>query len=142
MGQRGTKKIYVQVELTVPQDNADNDSPLQMANELMSHGRLTITVAENGRIAQDDEHVAVLTGLMTREQGLKLVIVGHEMQPTTASIEQRMKSSLSYAHQFKTALVSAGVEEERLSVYGIGPLAPSSGKNPPRLEILVLPRPD
>lgn len=91
----------------------------------------------NSKIQIKSAHSRALVQVLGVKSTWKLALVGHEYTPMSLSVQQ--KKSQAYADQLKAALVSEGVDEKRLSTYGMGSLAPAGkGDRSARVEVVKL----
>ena len=132
VGQRGTRKIYVQVEqIQVSGDGVDRDKGAAAA--ISSAGQFTYYADEERLPAL----AATVAELMASQPDMRLVIVGHAPLNDDETVVAAQQRSQSLAADLQAALVEAGVATERVDAYGVGPLAPGAVQGRQRLELMT-----
>lgn len=140
---RGNKRVYVQLEvLTSDESNRFQaaSNPATLVKQLTRDG---FTVFSGLRFAPTQSlslapaHVKALAQALAEAPQMNVALVGHNYAPQ--SLSQQREQSLGYAEQLKRALVSEGVAEKRLQVYGLGGLAPAGrGDAEARVDVVLL----
>lgn len=143
---RGNKRVYVQVDIlhsdqvNKPEIASDPDtlSRLLWASGYYLFPDLVIQNSKgNTTLDIRKGHLQALTNLLQRQAGLQIALVGHDYSPV--SLAQQQQDSLAYAEELKAALVKNGIEAKRISVYGLGSLAPAGRKfQRARIEVVRL----
>ncbi|MFT5719789.1 MAG: outer membrane protein OmpA-like peptidoglycan-associated protein [Motiliproteus sp.] len=129
---RGTNRVYAQLDLIEPQrseswSTADVIATLvQGARVFRQPGQLTLTPTEMEALRQR----------MLDQPTLELILVGHSDQGRTQ--EQQRTVALQLAETFRQQLVSQGLDETRLGVYGVGSLAPAYDLAVPKQRVELL----
>lgn len=143
---RGNKRVYVQVDI-LHSDKARAGTfatnPNTLASILEGEGFYIfpgLVSDQNGRpqLQINQEHVDTLVKVLEREAQWKIGLVGHDYH--TADLARQQEHSRQYAEQLKAALVAQGVAVDRLTVFGLGSLAPAGrGDLSARVEVVLLP---
>ena len=125
VGQRGTRKIYVHVQLVIA---AGNDAPT-FANLLGS-----------GAIIFDESthQIEALRAFLNSDPSHHIAVVVHgggALDTEVALSETRQR-----AERVRRRLIDEGIAAARLSAYGVGPLAPVPGKPASRTEFVSIAR--
>lgn len=89
----------------------------------------------NGTPSVSSESVTLLHNLLSENARLVIRIVGHDYEQ--GSVTDRERRSLSYAQSVRDALVEKGVAANRLSIHGVGSLAPAGKVEKSRVEIVI-----
>ena len=128
---RGNRRVYAHIEW-LQTSNKLNESVAPSGDEISSNFQdlgyyivRGVGVVEN-RIVIDQEHLQAIVDAMRKNRRLNFHIVGHSY--ANRPLEQQQELSLDYAQQFQALLVQQGIAAPRLSVYGVGSLAPA-GQN-------------
>ena len=137
IGQRGTRKIYVHIETTITSNASPIVDEVTISSALLSRGRYVILLAEGS--SDFDSTVETVARSMHKNQQIRLTLVAHDNLQPGETVKQGQQRTLRLSESVRSALVSAGIAEDRLSAYGVGPLAPLESKESPRLELLVIP---
>ncbi len=89
-------------------------------------------------LPNENKQLDTLAAALKRDVRLRIAVVGHASGPESVEILKNL--SLLRAKQVLAQLEELGVEPERLTAYGVGPLAPpASIQNArDRIEIVVL----
>lgn len=136
IGQRGTRKIYVHVETTITSPESQVADEVAISAALTSQGRYVISLAEGD--TNIDSIVEAVAKSMNNNRRISLTLVAHDNLQDGETIKQGQQRTLRLSESVRSALVSAGIAEDRLSAYGVGPLSPLEDKDSPRLELLVI----
>ena len=136
IGQRGTRKIYVHVETTITSLESPIADEVAISAALTSQGRYVISMAEGD--TNIDSIVEAVAKSMNNNRRIRLTLVAHDNLLDGETIKQGQQRTLRLSESVRYALVSAGIAEDRLSAYGVGPLSPREDKGSPRLELLVI----
>jgi hypothetical protein len=142
VAQRGTRKIYVHEEtITVVPGGADKESLL---GKLKTTGRIIfpmkeISMTDMGREINDI--VEELVDLLNEDATINVTLVAHDAIRQGESTEDSRQKTLRLANTVKSGLIESGVKADRLEAYGLGPLAPLTSNDEPRLEVLIIPSP-
>lgn len=144
---RGNRRVYLQLDLVkVGADEAEltATTPQTLAELLRERDyfvvpgfELTGSAAE-WELSLPESHLEALVELLDAQDTWRLALVGHDYAGYTQ--EQRQRDSAAYAEQLKQALVNRGVDENRLTVHGLGGLAPAGkADRSARIEVVRLP---
>ena len=136
IGQRGTRKIYVHVETTITALESPIADDVAISTALKLQGRYVISLAEGD--TNIDSIVEAVAKSMNNNRRIRLTLVAHDNLQDGESVKQGQQRTLRLSESVRSALVSAGIAEDRLSAYGVGPLSPLDNKFSPRLELLVI----
>ena len=136
IGQRGTRKIYVHVETTITSLESPIADEVAISAALTSQGRYVIPLVEGD--TNIDSIVEAVAKSMNNNRRIRLTLVAHDNLLDGETIKQGQQRTLRLSESVRSALVSAGIAEDRLSAYGVGPLSPREDKDSPRLELLVI----
>ena len=136
IGQRGTRKIYVHIETTITSLKSPIADDVAISAALTSTGRYVISLAEGD--TNIDSIVESVAKSMNNNRGIRLTLVAHDHLQDGETIKQGQQRTLRLSESVRSALVSAGIAEDRLSAYGVGPLSPLEDKDSSRLELLVI----
>lgn len=145
--QRGNRRVYVQLDIL----QSDKDSagviaatPDTLIRLLESRGFYlypdVIVDTDSGaaQLKLSETHLQTLVSVLQRKPEWKLALVGHDYHAMSLAAQQ--KASLVYAEQLQQALQAAGIAADRLSVHGLGGLAPAGrGDLSARVEVVLLP---
>ncbi|MBY4678709.1 DUF4892 domain-containing protein [Marinobacterium arenosum] len=107
--QRGNRRVYLHLDLLQPEKT-------DLVDQLRRQGYV--------RWPDGDDPAQLVAYLKKQDRPLWLVGHSRKQQPPQASIEQ----SRQLAQQVAEQLIDAGVEAERLQVFGVGALVPSAVK--------------
>ena len=135
VGQRGTKKIYVHVQITSTVEKQSRLAKGTLFESLDSHGRFVI---QTRNFVLEGDLVADLVEFMKSNESSKLLLVSHDSLQKSESIEDGMQRTLRFAESVRSALVDAGISKERIQAFGVGPLSPLEGGRDSRLEFLLV----
>jgi len=131
---RGNKRVYTQVDLLAPEAGSFRDvavNPDTMLTQLKQLGVVelsTLKFDEQDKLTANTEaQLESVAAALQKNSRLKLYVVGH-LQINEILVTQQQRS-LARAQSVVDVLVQRGIEAERLSAQGVGPLAPikSSG---------------
>jgi hypothetical protein len=134
VAQRGTRKIYVHVQVVRISENDDGLDNL--FGQLSNTGRVVIPLKNSDH--DIEPVVSELGSLLDREEKLHITLVVHDILKTGEMIEDSKQRTLELAELVKSRLIEAGISQDRLDAYGLGPLAPAESGDQFRLEVLVL----
>ena len=135
VGQRGTKKIYVHVQITSTVEKQSRSTKGTLFESLDSHGRFVI---ETSNVVLERDLVEDLVEFMKLNEPSKLTLVSHDSLQKSESIEDGMQRTLRHSESVKSALVDAGISKERIQAFGLGPLSPLGDVRTLRLEFLLI----
>lgn len=135
VAQRGTRKIYVH-EQVIRISAVDRFAP-DLSADLMATGRIVIPLTSTEQSI--DDIVDELATLLNKNRSLNVTLVAHDSMHVGESIEDSTKRTLIFAESVKSGLIISGIASERLDAYGLGPLAPLTSVDSPRIEVLVIP---
>ncbi|MCY4533531.1 MAG: DUF4892 domain-containing protein [Gammaproteobacteria bacterium] len=122
---RGTRKIYVHIETTRPSVTVTTRDT--QANQ----GRFVFT--DNNRT----EIISTIARLLAEDEGLKLHLVVHQGLLPGQEVTDVVSQTQKIGEQIKLDAASGGIPGDRITVNGIGPLAPDSEYGTNRIEILA-----
>lgn len=122
---RGTRKIYVHIETTRPSGTVATE------NTLADQGRFVFT--DNNRA----EIISTIASLLAEDEGLKIHLVVHQGLEPGKQVTDVVSQTQKVGEQIKLDAASGGILADRITVNGIGPLAPNSEYGANRIEILV-----
>lgn len=144
--QRGNKRVYMQIDVL----HVDSEIELGVASSVDS-----IIKAMNASgyyvfpdlIADDKKgeakvnikpaHLQALVDALAQKPDWQIAIVGHDY--SVDNLAQQQKKSHIVAEQVHASLKKAGITEARMSVYGVGSLAPAGrGDRTARVEIVLI----
>lgn len=129
---RTNRRIYAYIEIIetggeLPPINAiEPDAVLSLLREDGSVVLPSINFDEDDRLSADTD-IAYLVQIMESDPELSVYVVGHLGGEGPLSMLQQR--SLARARALQDALVAAGIDAERLSAQGLGPLSPSCRGN-------------
>lgn len=143
---RGNKRAYVQLEvlhLNKVNEFGVASSPETLNKLLNTNGYfvfpdLAVSNSQGGAQLQIKQaHIQALVSLLNAQPNLKLALVGHDYSAGT--VEQQQQASKINAEKIKSALVTAGVNAQKLQAFGLGSLAPAGrGDRKARVEVVKL----
>lgn len=139
VGQRGTKKIYVHVQIT---DGAETSSAFtkgSLSAALKTRGRYVITTED---FILKSSLIAEIADFMKVNRQSKLTLVSHDSLQKGEFVEDGLKRTLRLSDSVRSTLVAAGISKDRLQAFGVGPLSPLDAGHNSRLELLVIRRTD
>lgn len=127
---RGNKRVYTQLDVLQPKAGSFRQlsvNPDTILAQLKQQGMVTLSNLQfdgKDNVTSDAESLldSVIAALQ-RNTRLKLYVVGHLREKQTLKILQQR--SLSQAQSVVDLLVQKGINSERLSAQGVGPLAPT-----------------
>ncbi len=122
---RGTRKIYVHIETTRPSVTVTTRD--KQANQ----GRFVFT--DNNRA----EIISTIARLLAEDEGQKLHLVVHQGLLPGQEVTDVVSQTQKVGEQIKLDATTGGIPEDRITVNGIGPLAPDSEYGANRIEILA-----
>lgn len=135
VGQRGTKKIYVHVQIIGTVEKQSKSAKETLVGSLESHGKFVIPATD---FLLESDLVADIVEFMKLNEQSKLTLVSHDSLQKGESIEDGMQRTLRHAESVKSNLVDAGISKERIQAFGVGPLSPLDDGQASRLELLVI----
>ena len=103
---------------------------------LASRGRYVIVLSAGDM--EFDSIVDAVAKSMNNNLQMNLTLVAHDNLQNGETVQQGQQRTLRLSESVRSALVSAGIAEDRLSAYGVGPLSPLENEDSPRLELLVI----
>ncbi len=122
---RGTRKIYVHIETTRPTDLVSTED----------------TLADQGRFVFTDDNTAeiisTIARLLAEDEGLKIHLVVHQGLLPDQEVTDAVSQTQKVGEQIKLDAASGGISGDRITVNGIGPLAPNREYGDNRIEILI-----
>ena len=136
IGQRGTRKIYVHIETTIISIGPKEVDEVSISAALASRGRYVIVLSAGDM--EFDSIVDAVAKSMNNNLQMNLTLVAHDNLQNGETVQQGQQRTLRLSESVRSALVSAGIAEDRLSAYGVGPLSPLENEDSPRLELLVI----
>ncbi len=124
--QRGNKRIYFHADYLLPLSQDLNFAPSAevIARRFYRDGQIEVSGLsfEEGDTQVSEPHIRALAGALNQQPFRSLTIVGHDFAAGTGD-EQRQRS-IAYARVVYEALVSHGVQPKRMTIEGVGGLAP------------------
>ncbi len=135
VGQRGTKKIYVHVQITSPVEKQSKFTKGSLVDLLESRGKFVIPTRD---FLLESDLVADIVEFMRQNGQSKLTLVSHDALQKGESIEDGMRRTLRHSESVRSNLVDAGIGKERIQAFGVGPLSPLDDGQASRLELLVI----
>lgn len=137
---RGNKRVYLRVDrLVLPEQSGSAGRSDGLSKPLLVFKKGRATLAQN--TIRDKNWFAALRAAMGPEKRLR--IVAHQYNSTgdgTAhSVEALLSASQRAAESLRDELLQAGVSANKVSAYGVGPLAPeANGDRRARFDLFVL----
>jgi hypothetical protein len=135
VGQRGTKKIYVHVQIISGIEKQPKLTMGTLFESFESHHRFVI---QTSNFVLERDLVEDLVEFMKLNEPSKLTLVSHDSLQKSESIEEGMQRTLRYSESVRSALVDAGISKERIQAFGVGPLSPLDDVRTSRLEFLLI----
>lgn len=145
---RGNRRVYVQLDLVrTPKTDGQmlSSNPATFRHNLAeSHffvlpGFEVTGTEDEWSVSVPGTTLEALAAVLRQEPDWRLALVGHDYAAKTVAAQQAQ--SLEYAEKVRAALTARGVSEGRLSVYGLGSLAPAGrGERSARVEVVRLPQ--
>lgn len=135
VGQRGTKKIYVHMQITSTVEKRSKFTRGSLVDSLESHGKFVIPTRD---FLLESDLVAGIVEFMKLNEQSKLTLVSHDSLQKDESIEDGMQRTLRHSESVRSNLVDAGISKERVHAFGVGPLSPLDDGQVSRLELLVI----
>ncbi|WP_347329544.1 DUF4892 domain-containing protein [Marinimicrobium locisalis] len=147
---RGNGRVYIQLDLVrTPEDSSQTLAldpaifrhNLQQAHFFVLPG-LEVTGSEDEwEVSVSSSAIEALAALLRQEKHWRIALVGHDYGAGT--LEEQKAHSLAYAKKVRQTLKEKGIDEERVSVYGLGGLAPAGrGERNARVEVVRLAQDD
>jgi outer membrane protein OmpA-like peptidoglycan-associated protein len=126
---RGNKRVYTQLDVLQPTAGSFRQlsvNPKTILAQLLQQGVVTLPTLEfddKDKLTSDTgASLASVIAALQKNTRLKLYVVGHLREKQTLDVLQQR--SLTQAQSVVELLVKKGINSERLSAQGVGPLAP------------------
>lgn len=130
---RGNQRVYVQMDvLSIDKEQEELFTKAQGVSPVLAEKNISIGVSLE--VDQDIRIVDYVKSKLQEKATLRILLVGH-FSDRQRSIDEQIKMAKDYASGWQAYLLTQGIPSERMSVYGIGPLAPANGKED-RVELL------
>ncbi len=127
---RGNRRLYAYIEVVEVAGSGETDSPPLNLNVLQESGSLVIEgldFDDQDRIGLDSG-IDELARLLQANPTIRLYVVGHMggggPETGAGALNDLTVRSLSRANQVRERLINQGIDPDRLSAQGVGPLAP------------------
>lgn len=143
---RGNRRVYVQLDLvrtqtgghqTLAMNPATFRHNLQESRFFVLPGLEVTGSGGDWQVSVSDGAIEALAALLRQEPQWHIALVGHDYGVGT--LEEQKTHSLQYAETVREALVKKGVDDKRVSVHGLGSLAPAGrGERSARVEVVRL----
>jgi hypothetical protein len=135
VGQRGTKKIYVQLEAIVGQQDPETAAPASAIDYLNRQGRYVIS---GDSFVLNESDLVEIKEFMDSNLQFELAIVVHDVLQIGEIVSDAIRRTERRSESIGAVMAGAGIDSDRLQSFGIGPLAPSASHSASRIELLVL----
>jgi len=140
---RGNKRVYTQLDLLKPQQGSFRELSVNPDTVLAQFKQQGIFELANLEFDDQDKLTGNTTVLLDsviaalqKSSRLKLYVVGHLR--TDQGLELLQQRSLTRAQSVVDVLVQSGIDSQRLSAQGVGPLAPvNQGGGVDRIGLVV-----
>lgn len=137
---RANRRLYAHIEIVEGDSAAATPVSEFQYQRLIDYGSLRvtdITFSEQDQL-EDERGIIEVLQLLQEYPELRVYIVAH--LDGTAPLDQLLARSLARANQIRSRLVSEGVDPDRISAQGVGPLAPGcdTGNCARRIEIVAI----
>lgn len=137
--QRGNKRIYLQLDWLVPKTQDLTFVPTEevVAGALYRDKQVEIRGLgfSQGNIAINRDYLKSYAQAVNRQPFRKLLLVGHDYHPGGEGDQQTR--SLAHAQAVMETLIELGVQSKRMTVKGVGSLAPTTPSAQGRVVILL-----
>lgn len=135
VGQRGTKKIYIQVQITNSTKEGSRFIEGSLIDALQTRGRFVIKTED---FLLEGELIREVAEFLKNNRESRLTLVAHGSLEKGESTEDGLRRTLRLANSVRSELVAAGIGKDRLQAYGVGPLSPLGSEQNSRLELLLI----
>lgn len=135
VGQRGTKKIYIQVQITSNTKEVSRFIKGSLIDALKTRGRFVIKTED---FLLEGELIREVAEFLKNNRESMLTLVAHDSLEKGESTEDGLRRTLRLANSVRSELVAAGISKDRLKAYGVGPLSPLGSEQNSRLELLLI----
>ena len=125
VGQRGTRKVYSHIELVTL---AASDAPTFA--DLLAAGAVIFD--------ESTHQLEALRAYLAADAGRDVAVVVHGSQ--TLDLAVALNDTQKRAERVRRRLIGEGIDAERISAHGLGPLAPAAGKPARRVELVSVQR--
>lgn len=143
---RGNRRVYVQLDLvrtqkgsqqTLAMNPATFRHNLQESRFFILPGLDVTGSVGDWDVSVSDPAIEALAALLRQEPQWHIALVGHDYGVGT--LDEQKARSLKYAEKVRDALKGKGISEKRLTLYGLGSLAPAGrGERSARVEVVRL----
>ncbi|MEH6626232.1 MAG: DUF4892 domain-containing protein [Motiliproteus sp.] len=133
---RGNKRVYLHIDRIQAQGAVALRGAEQLLGKMLKSERVVVSLKD----WTEDEVASVaaaITALLTERPLSTIWLVGH--QAKQGPFVRLRNDSMKYVSEFRQRLVEQGIDEHRLKLLGIGPLAPAYTDSVPenRIELVV-----
>ena len=129
---RGNKRVYIHLETMTATDKQVLEiatTPETITRALKTEGYFAFpseVLSQDAKALATNVHVKSLVQVLRGERLMKVTVVGHDFRAGTAS--KKLAASAAIAEKLKGVLITAGVSEQRLSVFAAGGFAPQGNQ--------------
>jgi hypothetical protein len=141
---RANRRVYAHLdilELSADASASVSVSPEALLQRLQREGSVVMPGIsfDNDDNLREDAGVELIVRLLRNNLLMQVYVVGHLYEP--GSLEVLTERSQTRAMRVRQALVDAGIDGERVSAQGVGPLAPACSSRPceQRIELVLQP---
>ncbi len=136
--QRGNKRVYFQQDILTPKNQNIGFVPSEevVAKAFYRDKQVEIDGLsfEQGNIRINEKYLVSYVKAFNQQPFRPLIVVGHDYHPGDEAAQ--LQRSEAYAKAVRDALVKLGVQPKRMTVKGLGGLAPKAGTDHGRVVVL------
>ena len=133
---RGNKRVYMHIDVIREKSAVNLQSADQMLSRLLNGKRMAIA-AQGWSASILDNTTTAIQGLLQQRPLSTIWLVGHLAQE--GPVVRLQNDARIALNQLKEKLVARGIDEHRLKIFSVGPLAPAYDESVPdsRIELVV-----
>ncbi len=137
--QRGNKRVYFQQDIITPKNQTLEFVPSEevVAKTFYRDKQVEIDGLsfEQGNVRINEKYLASYVKAFNQQPFRPLTVVGHDYHPGDEAAQ--LQRSEAHAKAVHDALVKLGVQQKRITVKGLGGLAPKAGVDHGRVVVLL-----
>jgi len=138
--QRGNQRIYAHLESVLVDTPTITKqivpSPRAILQRIETYGFYEVGGLElnNNTLSFEQDHITALVSALELKPFMRVTLVGHSY--ALGAQEKRQVISLNYAKSLHALLLAQGIKDNRLTVEGMGGLAPTNIATPARVVVV------
>ncbi len=140
--QRGNKRVYFQQDILTPKNQDIGFVPSEEVVAKAFYRDKQVEIGglsfEQGNVSINEKYLVSYVKAFNQQPFRSLTIVGHDYHPGDETTQ--LQRSEAHATKVRDALVELGVQPKRITVKGLGGLAPKAGSDLGRVVVLLKPR--